>query len=367
MREERPLVLQISSSGGPLGGVWRYIQLLSQSQLAVGYAFACEHYPTRHRGVSVAALGRVRRLVLGHRPALVHIHGLQTEGFHLALGAALARCAPVVMTIHGFIEDSRYRAPWRQWLIRHLLEPVALRLVDGFYCVSAFGARKRVTQGRRRGNLGVINNAIPRLDVPDCNALLRCRLRIRQSEVVALCVGRLSWEKGYEYLARAMRQLPRDLPIRVVLVGDGPHGEEIRRCFLKGSGEERTLFVGAQSRVYDYLSMCDFFVLPSLHEHQSFAILEAMMAGKAVLTTTAGGNPELVAHDDNGLLVPPANEAKLAEALIRMAASASLRSQLGKRGRERVLAEFEIGRLVADVHRVYDRVLAEHRSRGNAS
>lgn len=354
--ESRPRILHLSSSAAPLGGVWTYIQLLCRSELGKKYEIEVRHFPGRHRGISWASIQAIRGTILEVRPQLVHLHGLLTEGFHLAMGARLAGGVPSVMTVHGFIEDSQFRVPWRRWLISRVLEPFSLRLVDHFYCVSRFGTQKRVIRRRGHGNRGVIDNGIPVQPVPARDLELRGRLGFREQDVVGICVCRLSWEKGLGVLADALPELECDPALRFLVVGDGPQRGEIEARFKNWIERGRVVFTGARSDVDNLLGAADYFVLPTLHEHQSFAILEAMRAGKAIVTTSAGGNPELVEHGRNGWLVEPGNPAALAEAILRVGGDERVRQQMGEASRERAVSQFSLDRLAADVARLYEEV-----------
>lgn len=360
--ETRPRILHLSSSSAPLGGVWTYIQLLCRSELGKNYEIEVRHFPGRHRGISWGSIQAIRRTILEVKPELVHLHGLLTEGFHLAIGARLAGGVPSVMAVHGFIEDSQFRVPWRRWLIGRILEPCSLSLVDQFYCVSRFGTQKRAIRARCRGNRGVIDNGIPVQPIPVRDGELRQKLGFQDQDVVGICVCRLSWEKGLGVLADALPLLEREPALKFLVVGDGPQRGEIEARFKNWIERGRVVFTGARSDVDNLLGLADYFVLPTLHEHQSFAILEAMRAGKAIVTTSAGGNPELVEHGRNGLLVEPGAPAALAEAILKIAGDEAARRALGEASRARAITQFSLDRLAADVGRLYEEIRSRRSS-----
>ena len=82
-------------------------------------------------------------------------------------------------------------------------------------------------------------------------------------------------------------------------------------------------------------------------------------AGLAVVATRVGGNPLLVADETTGLLVPPAQPAELAKAILRLIEAPALATALGARARQRVRDEFGVDRMLARVQALYDRLLAE--------
>src|SRR5690606_16710649 len=116
---------------------------------------------------------------------------------------------------------------------------------------------------------------------------------------------------------------------------------------------DRVRLLGVRRDVADLLPLFDIFVLSSLSEGISLAILEAMAAGLPVVATAVGGNGELV-DEATGLLVPAERPEALGEALRTLVDDAPRRRAMGQAGRARVLAEFSDDRMAADYERVYD-------------
>jgi glycogen synthase len=106
------------------------------------------------------------------------------------------------------------------------------------------------------------------------------------------------------------------------------------------------------------LRTADIFVLPSLSEARPRSVIEAMSLGIPVVASDVGGLPSLVVHGQTGLLVPPSDVARLAEALERLIQSAALRARLGEGGRQRAATECCPDRTAADYVAVYRRLTA---------
>lgn len=121
---------------------------------------------------------------------------------------------------------------------------------------------------------------------------------------------------------------------------------------------ERVDFSGWQENVAGLYAGCDLYVHPSHSEACPLAVLEAMAAGRAVVATSVGGVPELVVDGHTGLLVPPRDPVRLAEAITQLLQDDGTRAQAGDAGRARVLAHFSL-KQCADRHEaVYRAVLA---------
>ena len=106
-----------------------------------------------------------------------------------------------------------------------------------------------------------------------------------------------------------------------------------------------------------YYAGCDVFVAPSRHESFGLILLEAMREGKPVIAGDVGGMREIVEHEGNGLLVPSGDAEALADALSRLAKSASLREQYGRRSREIFEERFTAARMAEGYERFCMRLL----------
>ena len=330
-----PLILHLCPTAGPLGGIWTYIRHITESRLAGPYRFATVFYPGASTGVSLRAVRLLCRAVQAHTPDLIHVHGLQTEGFHCMLGAVLGSRAPRLLTVHGFIEDSKFRTPWRRAVIAHALEPLTVAAADCVFTVSRYGAQKPVLRRWARRSLGCIDNALPpgRCAAPAAAAALRRRYGWSAADVVAVCVTRLSREKGLLDLVEAFERVACRQPhARLLLVGDGPDAALLQERLARSPAAPAIFLHPATPDVAPLLGAADLFVLPSLHENQSFAILEAMAAGLPVVSTRVGGTPELVEDGVTGLLVPPSAPRELADALEKLVCDAALRIGYGRAG-----------------------------------
>ena len=154
--------------------------------------------------------------------------------------------------------------------------------------------------------------------------------------------SRLDKVKGIEYLLEAVPLIKAKAKERfhIYVVGNGPLDHELRKQIAELHIEDDVTMTGYQGNIPDWLATWDIFCLPSLHEYHSIALLEAMRAGKAIVATNVGGNTESVRDGQEGLIVPSRDSSALADALIKLIESSSLRSELGKYARERFEREF---------------------------
>ena len=119
---------------------------------------------------------------------------------------------------------------------------------------------------------------------------------------------------------------------------------------------DKVVFVGYREDVLELVSVCDVFALPSLWEGMPYALLEAMLLARPVVTTTVCS--EVVADCETGLVVPPADDAALAAAVARLLNRPDEAVRMGLAGRERLRTLFSADRMAAETLEVYERVLS---------
>jgi L-malate glycosyltransferase len=118
-------------------------------------------------------------------------------------------------------------------------------------------------------------------------------------------------------------------------------------------------FLGAVPRAARLLPHFDVFVLSSVWEGMSNGLLEAMAAGRPVVATRVGGNPEVIVDGESGLLVPPRDPQALADAVLRLLRDPELARRMGAAASRRVEAEFTLPRMVHRLECLYDELLAQ--------
>jgi glycosyltransferase involved in cell wall biosynthesis len=177
------------------------------------------------------------------------------------------------------------------------------------------------------------------------------------ARVVVLFVGRLEQRKGIDTLLAAIPQVLAAKPqLEFHIVGDdtlpipGEQASYKEAWLASAAGRApaaRVLFTGrvGQQELSDAYAGCDIFVAPSRFESFGLVFLEAMREGKPVIGCLAGGMPEVVEHEVNGLLVPPADAAALAAAILRLAAGSPLRAAMGAAGRRIFNEKFTADRM----------------------
>lgn len=292
-------------------------------------------------------LGAVRTLVAHirrHHVRILHAHG--SAVFLAAITARLAGDVRVVWHVHyGRLATERQRGP---------LYRLVLPLVDHVVTVSQpLTAWVRVRLGVEGRRVSFIPNFVVSLAsgaTPELPGTPGARI---------VCVANLAPEKDHVTLVRAMAEVVTRRPdAHLVLVGAGANQEqgrrvraELARLDLKG----HVSLVGQRRDVADLLAACDIGVLSSFTEGLPLALLEYGEAGLPVVVTNVGQCPDVVGHDDGGLVVPSRDPSALAAALLRLLECPEGRARHGAALRRRVHQRFSAASTMRRVCGVYDR------------
>jgi glycosyltransferase involved in cell wall biosynthesis len=187
---------------------------------------------------------------------------------------------------------------------------------------------------------------------------VRAELGIPADAPMAVTVANFKAHKGHEFLLEAARRVRRQVPeVRFVLVGTGQLEESVRRRAADLDLDGTLVFAGFREDAPRVAAAGDVFVLPSLHEGLSIALVEAMALGLPSVVTAVGGQPEVIEDGVQGLLVPPRDAAALARGVAALLVDSPRRERMGQAARLRA-AEFDIRKSVRRTEAVYGELLA---------
>lgn len=225
-----------------------------------------------------------------------------------------------------------------------------LQQASAIHCVSSemAGEVQRLT-GRSDG-LWVNRPAV------DTDVITPSKDRASAGPLRLVATGRLVWKKGFDYLLTALaRCAARGIDFHAEILGDGELKKSLRFAIEDLGLADKVSLVGAVSsaEVLERMRAADVFVLSSLEEGISNAVLEAMASGLPIVTTTAGGMAEAVTDGCEGFVVPVRDADALAAAIAALAHDPQLRVSMGRAARERAELEFSITRQVETFEALY--------------
>jgi glycosyltransferase involved in cell wall biosynthesis len=166
---------------------------------------------------------------------------------------------------------------------------------------------------------------------------LRTSLSIASEGFIITCVANLHPNKGHRFLLEAFESLwPDFLHAKLLLVGDGEERENIETMIRSFRSKNSIRLLGRRDDVPALLKISNLFVLPTLFEGQSNAILEALAAGVPVITTDIPENRAIITHSVTGLLVPTENATALRKAMLDVLTNLSVGTSLATKARSAV-------------------------------
>ena len=167
-------------------------------------------------------------------------------------------------------------------------------------------------------------------------------------------VAALAPHKGQKHLVAAAKLVVQEVPdARFLIVGEGELKEQLERQIKHLALERHVTLTGFRPDALGLMKSFDIFAMSSVTEGLGSAVLEAMACGRAVVSTRAGGLPEVVVENETGLLVPPNDEPALAQALITLLRDPVTRAAMGAAGRLRVIDQFSVETMVTRTVDVY--------------
>jgi glycosyltransferase involved in cell wall biosynthesis len=283
---------------------------------------------------------------------VVHAHSFRTELAAVFWGKLLRRAPTVVRTVHN-TDDFYARAPYS------ILARASAAGLDRIVVISDAVGRHVRTVGRLP--LDKLLRIYYGLDVTAWARRNGAIADVDGRPPTIGVVARLAPQKGHRVLFDALPRVRERIPdLRVRVVG---HEELSTVAELRAYAELRGVgdcvrFEGFRADVAELLQELDLFVLPSLWEGFGLVLLEAMAAGRPVVASSVGPVPEIVLDGETGLLVPPGDPVRLADAIVCVLADRSLGDRLGRAGRARVEQRFALDDMVSRTDRLYQELCA---------
>ena len=239
---------------------------------------------------------------------------------------------PKILHLHGIDVD---------FLKRYHLSRFILKHVADLYISISKQMRKDLTDlGIPREKIAYLPNGV--------DVKMFCPKKEKEDNLI-LFVGRITSGKGLHVLLKSLRYLKES--IHLVIIGpadwDLPYYQNVFNTSIKRinrEGKHKITYLGAlnQADIVEWYQKASVFVLPSFSEAFPVVVLEALSCETPVVATAVGGIPEVVRNHENGILVPPNNPLKLAEAIQYLIDNKDIRIRMGRKGRKRVIRNFSL-------------------------
>jgi glycosyltransferase involved in cell wall biosynthesis len=187
---------------------------------------------------------------------------------------------------------------------------------------------------------------------------LRKELGLKNEVPVIGAIGRLVWQKGFEYFIEAIPNVLKKVPESMFLiVGEGELKEKLKVKSEKLKVKDSLIFTGFRDDIKKILQSIDVLVMPSLLEGLPMILLEAMAMGKPIIATDIEGIKDVLENVRTGLLVPPKDPKALADAIVDLLIHRGKAYQMGNKARTVVNEQFSVDAMVEKVEEVYQELL----------
>lgn len=329
------------------------------------------------------AKDKLQNFIKKINPNIIHL-----QNFFILTPSILECCKniPTVMTVH----DSKIICPSAQFLIKNKdfcseqlckngkfyncllnkcvknkLEPSLrhtiyaynlakkLKIIDKFITPS-YALKKIILNaniGINQQKITVINNFLPS---DELNIIPNYT-----NNGYFLYIGRLSSEKGVHYLLEAIKDLPKEIKLKIA--GTGPEENKLKK-YVKNNNLNNIEFLGFKNReeIKELYQNCISTILPcNWFEIFGMTNIESFINGKPVIASNIGGIPEIVEDNINGLLFEPGNVEQLKECILKYWNNPDLVVEHGKNGYQKAITQYTEGRYYDELMKVYEEVLNE--------
>lgn len=244
------------------------------------------------------------------------------------------------------------------------LEPSFLPLVkfsieesDGVTAVSRFLKEKTITNYYIDKNIEVIPNFI---DTELFKPMEACNFRKHiapEGEKILVHTSNFRQVKRVTDTIKILERVIKEVPTKLILVGDGPDRSECERLCRQLNLFDHVKFLGKQEGLVEILNSADIFLIPSQSESFGLAALEAMSCGKPVVSSSVGGLPELVKHNETGFIAEIGDVDRMAKYVVDLLTNDKKYEAFSKYSRDRALNKFDKSIVIPMYEEFYNQIL----------
>ncbi|MFH0840350.1 MAG: lipopolysaccharide heptosyltransferase II [Candidatus Omnitrophota bacterium] len=334
-------VIFVASSGGDLEGE------LSKS----GISHFCLDIKTKSElsPKIIKTFFAVKDIVKRENIELIHAHTRVT-----AVVAALVSRAtgvPYITTCHGYFKTRLGRILYGAWgaKVIAISEAVKQHLMDDF----------KLPEDRVELIYTGIDTEYFRKSIAGADKIKeKEKLGLRAEGPVIGTIGRLSPVKGQEVLLKAASRVSDSVPsLKVLMVGDGPDENRLRKIANTLGIGGNVIFSKSAKDTKKPLSVMDIFILPSVKEGLGLSLLEAMASAKPCIASRVGGIENVIEDKKNGILFNVGDAEDLARKIVDLLNDKKMMSALGEKAREEVLRDFTLDKMADKVENLYKKVI----------
>ena len=305
----------------------------------------------RSPGFSYKTFSRVAEAIRSFAPDILHAHQY-TPYLYATVGKVLCRSkARLIFTEHG------RHYPDVVSIRRRIANRLLIRFTDAITAVSNFSKSALYhNEGLRSLPIQVIYNGLHHESHSASSTVdLRTELQLEPDSRLIGYVGSLRPVKNPLFLLQAFEKIAlQDPSAYLVYIGDGPLRRELESEISRRCLTDRVFMLGERTPATPYFTEFDVYVLPSLCEAASLALLEAMSVALPVIVTDRGGSPEIVEHQKSGVVVPCGDVEALSAQLLELLGDSEMAKRLAVSAQQRVSDQFSFETMMSQYQTVYE-------------
>jgi glycosyltransferase involved in cell wall biosynthesis len=313
-----------------------------------------------HRKLHLNTISQISDIIAEHKINIAHSMGSRAD-FFARMACRKMHDVQIISTIAMLIEG--YDVNLFRKAIYKLADCYSSKFVSHFIAVSkALKTRLILERKIPMEKISVIYNGVE-LDKydpgPNDSNRLRHSFGIEADCAVVGTIGRLVYQKGFEYFIEAAKLISKkNFNIKFVIVGHGPEEKNLQKMVERAGISQIFTFAGQRFDIPQLLGIFDIFVLPSVLEGLPRVVIEAMAMGKPIVATDIDGVREELIHDRTGLIVPAKNPKALSEAVNSLLDNRASAIQMGNEARKSAEKRFDLKKTVFNIERLYERLLS---------
>jgi len=309
-------------------------------------------------GKDTGSFREIFSIIKSQKPDILHLHSPKASGLG-ALSGRIFGVKKIIMTVHGWTwNESRplYEragiiiASWLTSLLCHRIVVICHK--DYNQALRLPGLKNKLILIP----LGI--KSLPLVSVDGAKQFIAKTINMEVSEfnkrTVIGTIAELHPNKGFLFLIEAMTMIVKKFPdILCIIIGDGEQKTQLQKVIIDKQLEKHVLLVGNVEDAAQYLKALSIFILPSIKEGLSYVLLEAGAASVPIVTTTVGGNSDIVHDMESGILVQSGNSKDLAHAIMFSLEHPKENREFAAKLRERINTTFSLQRMIDATLRVY--------------
>lgn len=276
------------------------------------------------------------------KPDIIHAIMESYAGVALYFAKFVSHAKRILTLQSGDLDDKRKQ---NNFFIKLFWKKIH-KTPDTVTAISNFLRDRALRLGAKKENVHVIPNGIDFNEIP--GFLEKERNRV-------ICVARLSWEKGLDYLIKAWSDVLLKIPnAKLVIAGEGQKRKEIEEMIDTYKLHESVLLMGnlPHKQTLEEISKSEVFICPSLAEGLGVVFIEAQSCGVPAIGTRVGGIPDVIINNHNGLLIEPRNAEEISRAIIELLENKDLREEITKNANISV-KKYSWHSILEKIHKLY--------------